>query len=141
MATEINFVVAKTSPNLYNAARSANLPKDQVNQIEQFSWTVQKNKKLMQLPIEKAKLEFDGLDADVQEKLKFLYPDAEYAKPNPDAGDHVVGAIKKGATLLASPLIGLFKAAGAWSRVINTPYLMARQASQGEGLFSKQALS
>ena len=141
MATEINFVVAKTSPNLYNAAKSANLPKDQVNQIEQFSWTVQKNKKLMQMPVEKAKLEFDGLDATVQEKLKFLYPDAEYTKPNPDAGDQVVGAVKKGATLLASPLIGLFKAAGAWSRVINTPYLMARQASQGEGLFSKQTFT
>ena len=72
MALELNPIVAKTSPNLYAAAKSANLPMDQATQLEQFSWTVQKNKKLNQMSVDMARKEFNELDPDAQEKLKFL---------------------------------------------------------------------
>jgi len=73
--------------------------------------------------------------------LRFLYPDAEYAKEAPDMGDKVLGIVKGAAKLAASPLIGLYKAAGVYGRVLNTPYLMSRQAAQGEEYFSKQTFT
>jgi len=138
MGIVVNPIVAKTSPNLYAAAKSANLPQDQVSQLEQFSWTVDKNKKLNQQPLDAARKEYSTLDPDVQEKLKYLFPKAEYMVEAPDFGDYAIGALKTGFKIAASPLIGIFKAAGAYNRIINTPYLVARQASQGEGLFSMQ---
>ena len=138
MAVKVNFIVAKTNPNLYAAAKSANLPQEQVSQLEQFSWTVDKNKKLNQLSTDAARKEFNELDPEVQEKLKYLYPKADYMQAPPDASDYAIGALKTVGKVVASPLIGIFKAAGAYNRIINTPYLVARQASQGEGLFSMQ---
>ena len=141
MAQRINYVVAKTSPNLYAAAKQANLPASEITQLEQFSWTIDKNKNLMKLSTDQARKEFAALDPDAQEKIKYLYPNADYVQPPEDMGDRFVGVLKGGAKLAASPLIGLFKAAGVWSRVINTPYLMARQAAQGEGLFTKETFT
>ena len=141
MAQTVNYIVAKTSPNLYAAARQANLSQTQVNQIEQFSWTVDKNKQLLRKPVDTARKEFFGLDEEVQKMLRFLYPDAEYAKEAPDMGDKVLGIVKGAAKLAASPLIGLYKAAGVYGRVLNTPYLMSRQAAQGEEYFSKQTFT
>lgn len=141
MAQTVNYIVAKTSPNLYAAAKQANLSQTQVNQIEQFSWTVDKNKQLLRKPVETARKEFFGLDEEVQQMLRFLYPDADYAKEAPDTGDKILGFVKGAAKLAASPLIGIYKAAGAYGRAINTPYLMARQASQGEEFFSKEVFT
>jgi hypothetical protein len=141
MAQTVNYIVAKTSPNLYAAAKQANLSQTQVNQIEQFSWTVDKNKQLLRKPVDTARKEFFGLDEEVQKMLRFLYPDAEYAKEAPDMGDKVLGIVKGAAKLAASPLIGLYKAAGVYGRVLNTPYLMSRQAAQGEEYFSKQTFT
>lgn len=138
MAVKVNFIVAKTNPNLYAAAKAANLPQSQVSQLEQFSWTVDKNKKLNQMSDEAARKEYNELDPEVQEKLKYLFPKADYLQAPPDASDYAIGALKTVGKVVASPLIGIFKAAGAYNRIINTPYLVARQASQGEGLFSVQ---
>jgi len=138
MAVKVNFIVAKNNPNLYAAAKAANLPQDQVSQLEQFSWTVDKNKKLNQLSTDVARKEYNELDPEIQEKLKYLYPRADYMQAPPDASDYALGALKTAGKIVASPLIGIFKAAGAYNRIINTPYLVARQASQGEGLFSMQ---
>jgi hypothetical protein len=141
MTQQINYIVAKTSPGLYAAAKQAGLNTQQKNQIEQFSWTVDKNKQLNSRPVDAARMDFNNLDADVQEMLKFLYPDAEYAKDAPTTKDYAFGALKTVGKGVASPLIGLFKAAGVWNRLINTPYLMARQGTQGEGLFTKQTFT
>jgi hypothetical protein len=138
MAVNVNFIVAKNNPNLYAAAKSANLPQQQVSQLEQFSWTVDKNKKLNLLSDDVARKEYNELDPEIQEKLKYLYPRAAYMQAAPDASDYALGALKTVGKVLASPLIGVFKAAGAYNRIINTPYLVARQATQGEGLFSMQ---
>ena len=138
MAVKVNLIVAKNNPNLYAAAKAANLPQDQVSQLEQFSWTVDKNKKLNQLSVDSARKEYNELDPEIQEKLKYLYPKADYMQEAPGASDYAVGALKTVGKIAASPLIGIFKAAGVFNRVINTPYLVARQAAQGEGLFSVQ---
>ena len=74
MAYRLNPIVAKASPNLYAAAKSANIPMDQGTQLEQFSWTVEKNKKLNQLNVDAARKEFNDLDPSAQEKLMYLFP-------------------------------------------------------------------
>jgi hypothetical protein len=141
MAYRVNYVVAKTSPNLYAAAQQGNLDPVQTTQLEQFSWSVQKNKNFMQMPVVDARKEFFKLESEAQDKIKFLYPDAEYAKEADTLSDNAVAVLKGTGKVLASPLIGLFKGLTAWTRVINTPYLMARQAAQGEGLFNKQTFT
>ena len=141
MVYRLNPIVAKASPNLYAAAKSANIPMEQGSQLEQFSWTVEKNKKLNQLSIDEARKQFEGLDPSAQEKLKFLFPQSDYQLAEPGASNYVTGALKTGFNVLKSPLVLLFKAAGVFTRTINTPYLLARQASQGEGLFTKESFS
>jgi len=141
MAYRLNPIVAKASPNLYAAAKAANIPMEQGTQLEQFGWTVDKNKKLNQLPIDVARKEFQNLDPSAQEKLKFLFPESDYQLAEPGASNYLTGAIKTGFTVLKSPLVLLFKAAGVFNRAINTPYLLARQAAQGEGLFTKESFS
>jgi hypothetical protein len=141
MAYRLNPIVAKASPNLYAAAKSANIPMEQGAQLEQFSWTIEKNKKLNQLRIDDARKEFNELDPTAQEKLKFLFPESDYQLPEPGASNYLTGAIKTGFTVLKSPLVLLFKTAGVFNRAINTPYLLARQAAQGEGLFTKESFS
>ncbi len=95
----------------------------------------------MKLPTEEARKEFFKLEAEAQEKIKFLYPDATYTQEADTMSDYAIGALKTTAKVAASPLIGLFKGLTAWTRIINTPYLMARQAAQGEGLFNKQTFT
>ena len=141
MAYRLNPIVAKASPNLYAAAKSANIPMDQGTQLEQFSWTVEKNKKLNQLNVDAARKEFNDLDPSAQEKLKYLFPQSDYQLAAPDASNYITGAIKTAATIAKSPLVLLFKAAGVFTRALNTPYLLARQAAQGEGLFTKESFS
>ena len=141
MAYKVNYVVAKTSPNLYAAAQQGNLNSEQKTQVEQFSWTIQKNKTLMTLPTEDARKEFFKLEADAQEKIKFLYPDATYAQEANTFSDNAVAALKATGKIAASPLIGLFKGLTIWTRILNTPYLMARQAAQGEGMFNQQTFT
>ena len=141
MVYRLNPIVAKASPNLYAAAQSANIPIEQGTQLEQFSWTVDKNKKLNQLSIDNARKEFQGLDSSAQDKLKFLFPESDYQLAEPSSANYLTGALKTGFNVLKSPLVQLFKAAGVFTRVINTPFLLARQASQGEGLFTKESFN
>ena len=141
MAYKVNTIVATVSPNLYAAAQQANLDPQALTQIEQFSWSVKKNKQFAQLDKETARAKFLDLDKDAQEKIKFLYPDANYVQEDPTAMDAVKGVLVGGAKIAASPLLALFKTLGAYTRAINTPYLMARQAAQGEDLFSKKTFT
>jgi hypothetical protein len=138
MTQEINYIVAKASPGLYAAAKQAGLNGQQRNQIEQFSWTVDKNKQLNSKPIDVARMEFDNLDNNIQDMLRFLYPNATYMQGAPTTKDYAIGALKTAGKIVASPLIGLFKVAGTWGKLINTPYAMGRQGAQGEGLFTKK---
>lgn len=138
MANSINFVVAKTNPNLYAAAKQSNINDAQKLQLEEFSFTVQKNKDLMKLPVAEAKKIFFDLEPEAQEKIKYLYPNATYAEEDDTTREKIIGGVVGGVKQAASPLIGLFNAVGKWTRVFNTPYLVARQAAQGENIFNKQ---
>jgi hypothetical protein len=130
---QINVVVAQTSPNLYAAAKNANLDPTQVNQVEQMSFAVQKHKELIAMDSEKAKQAYNKLDPQVQTGLKFLYKDAQYAATPPSIQQDIVGGLKTVGKIVASPIIGLFKVAGAYNRIINAPYLVGREVAQGDG--------
>ena len=135
----INPVVAETSPNIYSAAKNANLTPQQTNQVEQMSFTIQKHKQLMAMKPQDATAAYQKLDPSVRDGLKFLYKDAQYAQAAPTLGSEVTGALKYVGKTLASPIIGLFKIAGDYNKVINTPYLVGRQIAQGDGdIFNKK---
>lgn len=129
-------VVAEVSPNLYTAAKTANLEPAQMNQVEQMSYAIKKHRQLTKLDDTAARKEFDRLNGKAQEQLKFLFKDAEYLQPLPTAADRVQGVLGGALKVAASPLIGLFKLGGQYNRLINTPYKVARQVAQGEDLFS-----
>lgn len=134
-------VVAEVNPNLYSAALRAGLTPGENNQIEQMSWAIKKNRELSRMTTEAARREYESLDPDVQETLKFFYSNADYMKEPPTFSDRAVGALKFGGKVLASPLISLFKVAGAYNRIINTPYLVGRQIAQGESIFDAKVWS
>lgn len=129
-------VVAQVSPNLYSAAKQANLNSTQITQVEQMSYTIQKNRELIKLKPEDARKKFAKLDPNAQEQLKFFFKNAEYLKAAPDIGDRAMGFVKGAAKIAASPLIGLFKLGGEYNKIINEPYKVARLVGQGEELFS-----
>jgi hypothetical protein len=134
-------IVAEMSPNLYSAAQRANLLPEEQSQLEQMSWAVKKNKELTRMNSADARKAFEGLDPDAQEGLKFFYGDADYMQAPPDFGDRAIGALKFAAKTAVSPLIAVFKVAGAYNRAINTPYLVSRQVAQGENIFSANVWS
>ena len=129
-------VVAEASPNLYVAAKSANLSPAEATQVNQMSYTIKQHRALMKLKPDTARKEYDRLDPSVQEQLKFMFKTADYLVPPPNAVDRVMGVVKTAATIAASPLIGLFKLGGQYNRLINEPYKVARQVAQGADLFS-----
>ena len=133
---KINSVVAEVSPNLYSAAKQAGLSVPETNQVEQMSYAIKQHRGLMKLDKNLARTKYNQLDTNVQEGLKFLFKDADYLQPSPDAGDRIFGVLKGAVKLAASPLITLFKVAGGYNRIINTPYLVARQAAQGKEVFN-----
>ena len=128
-------IVAEVSPNLYSAAMRANLNPNEQSQIEQMTWAVKKNKELTRMDDDSARKAFDNLDPNAQEGLKVFFGTADYMQAPPDFSDRLMGALKFTGKAIASPLIGLFKVAGAYNRIINTPYLLARQVAQGESIF------
>ena len=128
-------IVAEVSPNLYSAAMRANLNPSEQSQIEQMTWAVKKNKELTRMDDDSARKAFDNLDPNAQEGLKVFFGTADYMQTPPDFSDRLMGALKFTGKAIASPLIGLFKVAGAYNRIINTPYLLARQVAQGESIF------
>ena len=134
----INPVVAKVSPNLYAAAKSANLNASEATQVEQMSWTIDQHRKLAKLNPDAGRAAYDKLDTNVQDQLKFMFKNADYLKAAPTAGDSVKGIFVGALKVAASPLIGLFKLGGEYSKIINEPYKVAREVAQGADLFSKK---
>lgn len=129
-------VVAEVSPNLYTAAKQADLKPAELNQVEQMSYAIKEHRRLAKLDNTEARKQFDRLNSKAQEQLKFLFKDAEYLAPLPTATDRVQGVLGGALKIAASPLIGLFKLGGQYNRLINTPYKVARQVAQGEDLFA-----
>ena len=129
-------VVAQTSPNLYAAAKSANLGPTETTQVNQMSYTIQQHRQLSKLEPDAARAQYDKLDTNAQQQLKFMFKNADYLKAAPTAGDRVRGVIGGAFKLAASPLIGLFKLGGAYNQIINEPYKVAREVAQGADPFA-----
>jgi hypothetical protein len=138
---KIQSVVAEVSPSLYAAAKQANLNPIQTNQVEQMSFAIKKHRELSKMEPNAAKSAYDALDPNAQNSLKFLFKDSDYSVAPPDASDKVYGALKAGFGIVASPVVGLFKLAGNYNRLVNTPYLVARQAAQGADVFNSKTWS
>jgi len=136
MAQYLNKIVAEVSPNLYSAAKSANLTPGEATQVEQMSYTIKQHRALAKLDANAARSTYDKLDPTIQDQLKFMFKTADYLTPPPDAGDKFMGALKGVAKVAASPLIGLFKLGGQYNRLINEPYKVAREVAQGADLFA-----
>ena len=126
-------IVAQASPNIYAAAKNANLSNQSVNQVEQMSYALDQHKKLMAMDTNLGHDAYAKLDPQIQEGLKFMFKNAPYMQGPASEGQKIMGALKWTGTALASPIIGIFKAAGAYNRAINTPYLVAREVAQGDG--------
>ena len=138
----LNPVVAEVSPNIYAAAQQAGLDSTGLNQVEQMSFAIKKHRELNKLNPDIARSEFDKLDSRIKDGMKFLFKDASYLTPPPDAGNKVWGAIKAVGKVIASPLIGLFSLAHDYNRIINSPYLAIRQSQEtGQSFFSKKVWS
>jgi hypothetical protein len=129
-------VVAEVSPNLYAAAKTAGLSKQQATQVEQMSYTIKQHREFVKLSPDVARVKYDKLDAGAQQQLQFMFKNAEYLKEPPTTGDYVRGALLAPLKIAASPLIALFKLGGAYNQIINQPYKIARLAAQGEDPFS-----
>jgi hypothetical protein len=134
--TYLRPVVAEVSPNLYSAAKTANLSGTELNQVNEMSGAIKMHRELIKLGGDAAKQKFASLEATAQEQLKFLFKDTDYSVEPESVTRRFFGSIGNVAHVFASPLIGLFKLGGQYNRMINTPYKVARQVAQGEDLFS-----
>ena len=126
-------VVAEVSPNIYAAAKQANLKAAERLQLEQLSFALKEHRKLGKLSEDKAKNEFRLLGKDQQESLRTLFKDAKYAQEDPSIGDYAKGFGKEVLKTLASPLVELYNVAYKYGRAINTPYLVGQQVRTGQG--------
>jgi len=128
--------VMNMSPSLYAAAATGGLNANQQNMVNQIAGTVQTYKALNALPIQQAKQNYKALGQEAQAMLKSMY--GAPAWTNTD--NWITGAVKGIASTtikaVASPLIALYQAAGIESKVINAPYLFARELTQGESAFN-----
>lgn len=134
MAVKYNLIVDSITPNLGQAARNAGLSDSQMGQVEEISWTIKRNKELMGMQTDKARQKFNMLEPEVQNGLKALFPNAEYMKAD---NNSVMGFVKYAAKKAASPLVGVFKLAGAYNQVINMPYKAIRTIQEGYGFSFK----
>jgi len=126
-------IVAEASPNIYAAAKQANLKAAERLQLEQLSYALKEHRKLGKLSEDTAKREFRSLGKDQQDSLRTLFKDAKYAQEDPGIMDYAFGAVKSVAKGLASPLVQLYNVAGKYGRAINTPYLVGQQVATGQG--------
>ena len=134
MAVKYNLIVDSITPNLGNAARNAGLSDSQMAQVEEISWTIKRNKELMGMQTDKARQKFNMLEPEVQNGLKALFPNAEYMKAD---NNSIMGFVKGVGKTLASPLVRVFKLAGAYNQVINMPYKAVRSIQEGYGFSFK----
>lgn len=132
----LNPVVAKVSPNLYAAAKTANMSTSETTQVEQMSYTINEHRRLTQLDPNVAKAQYSKLDPGIQDQLKFMFKNADYMKAGATTGDYIRGALLAPFKVAVSPLVGLFKLGGAYNQIINEPYKVIREVTQGANPFA-----
>jgi len=123
---------AVAAPSLYAAASSLPLNQNQATQINNISSVVGLNQQLAGLSAQDAQKKYQQLDPQVQQQLKSFYGEAPYMQQGQKnffvraAGD-VLGAV-------VSPFKAAFKTLGDYGKVINVPYLLGREMTQGDPL-------
>ena len=95
MPQYIKPIVAEVSPNLYLAAKSAGLTGVEKNQVEQMSYTIKKHRELGKLGTDGARKEYNRLDPNIQDQLKFMFKDADYMQEPEDATDRFIRLLVK----------------------------------------------
>lgn len=139
--------IAKTSPNIYAAALKSNLNPAQTNQFNQVMGTVALNKELTALPKEQAAKRWNALSQDAQDQIRAMYGEAAYIpqpsawKPPTSVGNIAQDVWRAGTNtvgFLLGPFKTAFGVAADYNKVINTPYLVARQLNQGASIFDKK---
>ena len=139
----LNPVVGEVSPNLYKAAVSANLPGEQRRLVEQMSHTYKVAQRLIKMSEKEGRKEFLELTPDVQSNINYLFAKEKRFQPEQGLVGKAVQAVGKGLTVglgtIFSPLIAGLKAADTYGKVLNTPYKVFKQTTQGQP-FSKNLL-
>lgn len=139
----LNPVVAEVSPNLYKAAVTANLPREQQIIIEQMSFAHKKAKDLFKLSEEQARKQFLELDPIVQNNMRYIFPDKKTFEAEQGllgkATQAVSGAVTNVFKGVASPLLLGFAAADTYGKAVNTVPNVYRQVKQ-KVPFSKQVI-
>jgi hypothetical protein len=133
--TGLSKFVMDMSPSIYGAAAASNLNSAQTNMINQIAGTVQTYKALSNLPVEEAKKNYKALGQEAQAMIKAMYGSPEWTNTDGWVTKAIKTASKTVIEAAASPLIGLYKAAGIESKIINAPYLFIRELQQGQSVF------
>jgi hypothetical protein len=133
--TQLNPNIAAGSPSLYASALSSGLNTQQTNMVNQIYGTVQTYKALSTLPLQEAKTKYKQLSPESQSMIKDMYGKVEFTNT-----DNMITKVLKGTAgllfdSLKSPIVALYRAAGAEQQLINAPYMFARELTQGESAF------
>lgn len=136
--------VAAVSPNFYSAIIKGNYSAGELAMINEYSRSWNTGKKLLKLSEKQARQQFLKLDPDVQNNIRFTWPNKEIFQPEQNIVGKITKNIGSAATkalgLALSPAIGAFKAAGEYGKTLNTPYKAYKQTQQGIP-FSKKLLT
>lgn len=137
--------IAEVSPNFYNAALQSQLSTSEQTLVTQAALSWKTANRLMKLSNDKARKQFLELAPDVQQTIRYMFPDKEIFLPEQNAlqsafqkaAGFVGGAIK----LAGSPIISAFQAAETYGRVINMPYQLEQKREQGINIFNTKVLT
>jgi len=137
--------IAAVSPNFYNAALQSQLSTSEQQLVTQASLSWKTANSLMKLGKDKARKQFLELTPDMQNLIRYIYPDREEFMPEQNAVQSafqkVAGAVGKGIQFMGSPIISAFQAAETYGRVINMPYQLEQKREQGIDIFNTRVLT
>jgi len=115
-------VVSEQLPNTAQALQASGATQDQQDMVTALAYAYQKGNQLRKLPQNVAQNEFNKLSAPAQADVKSLFGNDPYLQTKPSLLSSIEKGIKNTVAGLISPLgFALFKAAPAYSKVINAP--------------------
>ena len=115
-------VVSEQLPNTAQALQASGATQDQQDMVTALAYAYQKGNQLRKLPQNVAQNEFNKLSAPAQADVKSLFGNDPYLQTKPSLLSSIEKGIKNSVASLISPLgFALFKAAPAYSKIINAP--------------------
>lgn len=121
--------VAGLSVNLYDAAKSANLPKQDLDVINQVAAAFAKGKELRQMSPTDARNHFKALTPEAQDQLRGLFPTEKWAAKDPSVARRIFGVVTFPTKIIASPLMDAWKGVQVLNRTLNTAPSVVEQAT------------